>query len=164
MQLKKRAFVSVIFLSLIFLAGCRKFFWKQVSAEEQLLDQLQDTGIAPESRFSIISIITGNYIAEKDYNQAILFLTDWVERHPEDEFNTYWLFMTAYIYQQQDADVIAAYYFERILQNYPDILVKEQSVHFLCLQNLIRISNNSSDRIRYFNDLINRFSNEVSIT
>ena len=44
------------------------------------------------------------------------------------------------------------------------ILVKDKSIHFICLQNLIQISENTSNRIRYFNQLINRFPTNISIT
>ena len=59
-----------------------------------------------------------NLIAEKNYNQLVLFLTDWVERHPKDPYNTYWLFMTAYVYIQQDADPVAAY--RRAMQEFTE--------------------------------------------
>ena len=52
---------------------------------------------------------------------------------------------------ENDARPIARYYLERIIKNYPDLLVQGQSVHFLCLQNLIRISETSGNRITYYN-------------
>ena len=72
--------------------------------------------------------------------------------------------MTAYAYMSSGAEPVAEYYFDRILQGYQDLLVKGNSVHFICLQNLIQISKTPRNRIRYFNDLINRFPANVSIT
>jgi outer membrane protein assembly factor BamD (BamD/ComL family) len=132
--------------------------------QTQLKKLLDNTNLNPEGRYAVINSMANNLIAEKNYNQLILFLSDWVERHPKDTYNTYWLFMTAYVYMQQGADPMAAYYFDRILQDYPDIMVKNQSVHFLCLQHLIRISTRPSDRIKYFNELISRFPSSVNIT
>ena len=65
---------------------------------------------------------------------------------------------------QENADSVAEYYFDRIIQNYDDLLVKGKSVHVLCLQNLIQISTSSDNRIYYFNQLITRFPDEVNIT
>ena len=72
--------------------------------------------------------------------------------------------MTGYAYLSMSAEPFAEYYFDRILRHYPDLLVKGRSVHFLCLKNLIRISKTSSTRIAYFNEMINRFPSEVSVT
>ena len=94
----------------------------------------------------------------------ILFLTDFVEKNPDNPYNSYWLLLTAYTYMQENADSVAEYYFDRIIQNYDDLLVKGKSVHVLCLQNLIQISTSSDNRIYYFNQLITRFPDEVNIT
>ena len=50
------------------------------------------------------------------------------------------------------------------MQQCQDLLVKGKSVHFLCLQNLIQISKTPSHRIKYFNDLINRFPDNINTT
>lgn len=171
MQVKKR--LSVLFsIILLAAAGCSAkkdpklatAQKKMAATQIQLKSLLEKDNLNAQSRFAVINSMADNLIAAKNYNQLVLFLTDWVERHPKDSYNTYWLFMTAYVYIQQGADPVAAYYFDRILQNYPDIMVKNQSVHFLCLQQLIRITTRPADRIKYFNELITRFPSNVSIT
>ncbi len=103
-------------------------------------------------------------------SEMALFLTEWVETHPEDTYNAYWLFMVASSYLSEsktgnsDYKAIAEYYFERIIRNYPDLLVNGQSIHFASLQHLIQISKNPANRIFYFNKLINSFQKNVSIT
>ena len=94
----------------------------------------------------------------------ILFLTDWVEKNPKDIYNAYWLLMVASSYLENGAEPVAEYYFNRILKNYPDLLVQGKSVHFICLQHLIQISTDSTNKISYFNQLVNRFPSLVSIT
>lgn len=130
----------------------------------QLQSLLNSTSLDKQSRYAVINSIVNNYLAKKEYEQLILFLTTWIERNPDDIYNTYWLFITAHIYMQNDAWPIAEYYFDRILENYSDIMVKGQSVHFQCLKNLIRISTTPANRIKYFNELISRFPANVSIT
>ena len=93
-----------------------------------------------------------------------MFLTDFVEKNPDNPYNAYWLLLTAHTYMQENAESVAEYYFDRIIQNYDDLLVKGKSVHILCLQNLIQISTSSDNRIYYFNQLITRFPDEVNIT
>ncbi|MCI1208643.1 MAG: tetratricopeptide repeat protein [Treponema sp.] len=135
-----------------------------VTAQQQLQNILETPDIGIQSRYAVINKMTTNLLKEKDYQTLILFLTNWVEKHPSDPYDAYWLLMTAYVYVEEDAEPVAEYYFDRILQDYPDLLIHGKSIHFLCLQHLIRISTDSENRIKYFNQLINQFPSEVSIT
>lgn len=132
--------------------------------QEELLALLQNPNIDSASRYAIINQIANNLLLINDRQGVILFLTGWVDDHPDDIYNAYWLLMTAYAYMADGSEPVAEYYFDRILQNLPDLLVKGNSVHFMCLQNLIHISKTPRNRILYFNDLITRFPTNVSIT
>lgn len=129
------------------------------------LQQLLETEVLNEQqRYAIVRRMANNLAAQNDYQNLILFLTDWVEENPDDMYNSYWLLMTASAYLATNAEPIAEYYFDRILQQYPDLLVKDNSIHFICLQNLIQISKTPAHRIKYFNELIDRFPQDVNTT
>ncbi len=148
-------------------ASCRKETAAQKkfsTTQAQLLTLLKDETLSDKTRYAVINRVANNLYSRKDYNQTILFLTDWVESHPEDPYNTYWLLLVAQTYLETEAEPVAEYYFERILRNYGDLLVQGKSVHFLCLQHLIQISTAPTNRIFYFNQLITRFPSNVSIT
>lgn len=132
--------------------------------QKELFELLEKEKTNYQSSFSIINQIADSYRYQNDNKSLILFLTDFVEKNPENPYNAYWLLLTAYTYMQENADSVAEYYFDRIIQNYDDLLVKGKSVHILCLQNLIQISTSSDNRIYYFNQLITRFPDEVNIT
>ena len=133
--------------------------------QKELETLLQASNASDENlRYAIINKISAKWLADQKYDDLILYLTDHVERNPNDKYNAYWLLMTAYAYVQLRQERVAEYYFERIIKNYPDLRVKDQSVHFLCLERLIQISTNHENRIQYFNTLINRFPSNVSIT
>ncbi len=134
------------------------------TTQEQLLSILNTSQLPSEERYAIVNTIASNMLSVKDYSGAELFLTDWVNSHPDDEYNAYWLLMTAYAYLESGASPVAEYYFERIINDYPDLTVKDTSVHFLCLQHLIQISSSSANRIIYFNQLIDSFADNVSLT
>lgn len=137
---------------------------KYRQTQEQLTGLLENSSLNKETRYAVINKIATNMLSVKDYNSLILFLTDWVEEHPDDIYNAYWLLMTAYAYLENNAQPVAEYYFERIINNYNDLIVQGQSVHFLCLQQLIQISTSTANRILYFNQLIDRFASKVNIT
>lgn len=132
--------------------------------QQQLYDILEQQELPPESRYTIINRIASNLLAAKEYNQLIIFLTGYVEENPDDTYNAYWLLMTAYVYMQLEAKPMAEYYFDRIINTCLDLEVQGQSIHFLCLQNLIQISQNSTHRISYFTEIINRFPQLVNTT
>ncbi len=132
--------------------------------QNSLYNLLQNENHSKETRYAIVNRIANNMLSIKDYNSLILFLTDWVEKHPDDSYNCYWLLMTAFAYLETDAKPMARYYFERIINNYEDLMVLGKSIHFLCLQHLIQISTNPTNRISYFNQLSTRFPGNVKIT
>ncbi|MGN0726471.1 MAG: tetratricopeptide repeat protein [Treponema sp.] len=163
----KRLLIAVIFCSLFFSCSLQNQNYKKKKQDAmflQLKGILNNPELDSQGRYSVIKNISNIYFTQKKYNQLVLFLTDWIERHPEDEYNTYWLYITACIYMESDATPIAEYYFDRILKNYSDIMVNGQSIHFQCLRQLIKISTTSANRIKYFNELINRFPSKISVT
>ena len=150
----------------ILLSSCQKEP-EQGSKEKtqaELKEILLTQQLEPKQRYTIINQMANALLSEQDYQGVILLLTNWVEENPDDMYNSYWLLMTAYAYLSLNAEPVAEYYFDRILQTCPDLLVKGSSIHFMCLQNLIQISKTPSHRIKYFNELINRFPDNVNTT
>lgn len=132
--------------------------------QTQLIALLDDESLSEQTRYAVTKGVAGNLYSAGNLNGMTLFLTNWVETHPDDAYNTYWLLLVAQAYLEADAEPVAEYYFERILRDYPDLLVQGRSVHFQSLQHLVRISTNSTNRISYFNQLITRFPSDVSRT
>lgn len=161
----KNFFLAALILAPLLLSGCSS---KEELKNKETLSQLQTLLETPhlidESRYAVINRIANIYYSGNNYDSLILFLTDWVEVHPADKYNAYWLFLVASCYLKNNAEPIAEYYYERILNNYPDLMVNGQSLHFSCLQHLIQISKSTQNRISYFNRLINSFPQNVSIT
>lgn len=132
--------------------------------QSKLIALLEKTEAGSGTQYAVINKIAQNHLAVNDYESLSLFLTQWVEEHPDDPYNSYWLLMTAYSYLECNAEPIAEYYFERIINNYQDLMFQGQSIHFICYQHLINISKNPANKIAYFNQLISRFPNEVKST
>lgn len=164
--MKLRSFFLFILVFLILISSCKKqeTFTRITENNQQEFEELLKTNLNEKQRYSIINQMATNYLAKENYHELILFLTKLTEENPDDLYNSYWLLMTAYAYLSLNSDVVAEYYFERVLNQEQDLLVKGNSIHFLCLQNLIQISKNPTHRIRYFNELIERFSDKINIT
>ena len=164
---RKTVCICICLVSII-ACGCSRsssFGTKAVEKKQkELKTLLEKNKMNSGSRYAVINQMADNFLNSKDYQGVILFLTDWVERNPDDKYDSYWLLMTAYAYLSLNSEPVAEYYFDRILREYPDLLVKGKSIHFTCLRNLIRISKTPRNRIKYFNEMINRFPSDVSIT
>ncbi len=120
--------------------------------------------LSEKSRYAIMNQIASKMLEEGDTDELLLLLTEFVETNPHDKYNSYWLLMCAYTYIEMGQEKVAEYYFERILRCYDDLVVKGQSIHFLCLERLIQISENPENRISYFNTLMSRFPEKVNLT
>ena len=148
----------------LLVCACRNDREAQQEHSQQLVALLADKTLSEQSRYAVINRIAHIHYAEKDYTRMILFLTDWVENNPADKYDSYWLLMVAQAYLEQEAEPIAEYYFERILKNYPDLLVQGKSIHLSCLQQLIKITRTPANRIAYYNELVSRFPSDVNAT
>ncbi|MDR2659292.1 MAG: tetratricopeptide repeat-containing protein [Spirochaetaceae bacterium] len=119
-----------------------------------LLSQEPEPGA---ERFSIVREIANEYKRIDDYNRLINFLSSWVDEHPADPFNTYYLFMTAYAYLELEAPPVSALYFNLIVKNYPDLIVRGESIHLICLQQLINLVDAPAQKIWCYEELLSRF-------
>ncbi len=154
-----------LFLPLFFSISCKNSTYNDsLDIQEEFQELLEDQSLNPQQRYTIVNQMANNILAKKDFQSAILFLTNWVEEHPDDMYNSYWLLMTAHAYLSLDAEPVAEYYFDRILSQSQDLLVKGTSIHLICLQNLIQISKTPAHRIKYFNELIDKFPQNVNTT
>jgi tetratricopeptide (TPR) repeat protein len=114
-----------------------------------------------EEQFSIVQKIANEYARLKEFGRLINFLTSWTSSHPDDPYTAYYLLMTAYAYNQQEAYGAAALYYDRIIKNHPDLLVRGESIHFICLNQLITLVDNRQQRVWYYEELISRFPTRI---
>ena len=125
-----------------------------------LLDREKDSA---QNEFAVIREIAASYARLKDYSRLIHFLSARTIDFPDDPYNGYYLLMIAYAYMQLDSYPIAARYFDLILKNYPDLTINEESIHLVCLKQLIGLNDNSEQQVLYYEELISRFSGKIDL-
>ncbi|MDR3342383.1 MAG: tetratricopeptide repeat protein [Treponema sp.] len=123
-----------------------------------LLTQEEEPG---ETQCAVIREIANTYAGTQEYGILINFLTARTNQYPDDPYNAYYLLMTAYAFMQQEADAVAALYFDLIIKNYPDLTVQGQSIHLACLNQLITLVDNPERGVKYYQELIARFPNDI---
>lgn len=117
---------------------------------------------SPENKFTAINNITQNLKRKDKTKSLIKFLTAEVDKDMENPYNAYWLLMVANEYLQTGQKPIAEYYLERIVKLYPDMEIRDQSLHYLCLQNLVKISTNDEQLISYYTLLLQTLYDKIN--
>ena len=181
MKIMKKAVVFAFFLLIIVIIGCNidfsdpslwnfssrtpsfvdPYFISGTKADQDILEvyfSLLASGTAnSEEQFALIRDIAYIYLRQREFGILITFLNGRVHEFPDDPYNTYYLFMIAFAYQQMEAFPMAALYFDRIIKNYPDLTVQGSSIHLASLNQLIAIVDNPLKRVWYYEELVLRF-------
>ena len=114
-----------------------------------------------QEQFAVVREIANTYARQKEYSKLINFLSSRIHQYPADPYNSYYLFMTGFGYQQIEAYPAATLYFDMIVKNYPDLKVQGKSIHLACLNQLITMEDNPQQKVWYYEELISRFQEEM---
>jgi len=174
--------ISLLAVSLICLSGCflqrgknndvkhaynppDPYYISGIKAEQDDLEKyfilLASETESSLEQFAVVREIANVYIRQKEYGTLINFLSSRIHEHPDDPYNAYYLFMTAFGYQQMEAHPIAALYLDMIVKNYPDLIVLGNSIHLASLNQLITLVDNPQQKVWYYEELISRFLDQI---
>jgi tetratricopeptide (TPR) repeat protein len=166
--------LSLLFLPFL-LSGCageekraaNPYYMAGTRQEKETLKDLfalLDEESAPgEHQFTVIREIANSYMRLKEYGKLINFLGERTNANPGDPYNAYYILMIAHAYMQQEALPVAARFFELIIKNYPDLTVNGESIHLACLNQLINLTSNPEQKVRYYQELISRFGEKTDM-
>ncbi len=126
-----------------------------------LFINLQKKAPGTDSRFIVIQEIIKTLHAADHEKLLNLFLTSCVEEHPENPYNGYYLYVVAQNHLKAGAEPFAIHYFKRILNNHTDLSINDQSIHYMCLQNLIDLVESPEEKVNYYTSLLSRFGDQV---
>jgi len=116
-----------------------------------------------EKKFIIMRQILDLLSGKSSNGEINLFLTTYVEQNQDDPFNAYYLMIVARNYREDMAYPFAVNYYERILMNYQDLQYLGNSIHYLCLRDLLEMIEDNEAKIVYYKDMIARFSDYINI-
>lgn len=167
----KRSVLTVLLILLItilFSCGSRKEPSPFLTGNEEtdlriqelldILDLQEDDTL----RYGIMEQIISRYMQEEESEILKQFLNKHLYLHPEDSYNAYYLLLLGSIYEEENAMDIAVIYYNRLLKNYEDLIIRGRSIHYFSLEKLIGYyENDKLKKIAYYNELITRFSGEI---
>ena len=129
----------------------------------QLFDLLEQEKDDPRGEFAVIREIAASYARLKDYDRLIHFLSSRTIAFPNDMYNGYYFLMIAYAYIQLGSPNIATRYFELIIKNCRDLTINDESIHLICLRQLIGTSGTAEQQVWYYQELISRFADKIDL-
>jgi len=135
---------------------------KEVDTKVQSLLTLLSENKDDTIRYGIMEQIISQLRNNKRPEVLKRFLNDHLYRFPEDNYNGYYLLLLGTIYEEEGSMDIAVIYYKRLLKNYDDLIIKGQSIHYYSLNKLLKFyTKDPLKKIRYYNELINRFSGDI---
>ena len=170
--------LPAIFIVLLTVAACKRqaqaekqgidpyYISGQRENRENLLDLfnlLKNEKTGSEGEFTVIREIAANYARNREFDRLIHFLSGKTINNASDPYNGYYLMMIAYAYLQLNSEPIAALYFDLILNNYPDLITNNESIHFVCLKQLIELNQNPEKQVWYYKEIISRFPEKIDL-
>ena len=129
----------------------------------RLLAVLDSPESSPERRFVAVGEVSRILAAEGRRPRQLLFLTSYVEDHPRDPYNAYYLAIVAATYRDGGAVPVAVHYYDRILKNHPDLLIDGRSIHLTCLDALIDLVDTPERQVVYYKEIIGRFPDDIDL-
>jgi tetratricopeptide (TPR) repeat protein len=142
-----------------YLRGTRE----QRLALRELWTLLNNENHSETERFAAVREIAKEYQRQNQDTVLVNFLSEWVLKNPSDRYNGFYLLMIANIAIKRDSPALAAFYFNSIVRNYPDLIVKGASIHLECLKQLISLIDNPKEKIWCYEELLNRFQGSIDL-
>ena len=131
-----------------------------VQRESRRLLSLLDEAENPD-RAVIMRRLAGNLRDGGYPGRMTHLLSTHISANPDDPYNGYYLFLIGRHHQRTGDNAFAKRYFRRALYDYSDVDINGESVHFATLEALADISSDPRERIAYYEDLLERFPEEV---
>ncbi|MEM5948799.1 tetratricopeptide repeat protein [Spirochaetia bacterium 38H-sp] len=124
------------------------------------LYQLIETSSPDVSFIAAKKIAT--YLAEtKQWEKRAGFLSYMVSRAPQENISAYYIFLLAEQYRQNNKTNLAINYYKRIVNTYPDLVLKGQHLHLESLKEIVERLDDPWERIKYYNLLIQKFPSQI---
>ncbi len=137
---------------------------RETSTElEKLFEVLNTEELDSRDRSVVIEQIAANLHRAGYPERMKVFLTEYVEAHRGDPYNGYYLFLVAQHYDSNAGAPVARHYYERLVTNYPDLKVRNNSIHFQALSRLVDIADDDNDRLEYYHQITERFPHKVEL-
>ncbi len=127
----------------------------------ELLEISRQPGVDPAMRFAALEPVIARSRNTGDIKWLGALLGEVLETHPADPYGTYYLMAMAEGARESGSESLALDYMRRLLKNFPDLEIKNQSLHLLAMGEIANKTTNPREAIdmrlemgRYYPDRI----------
>ena len=143
-------------ISLPWLTGEKEIDKKLLNLNSMLDEQQEEI-----QRYGIMEQIISQYRSGFFSKELKLFLNQYLHDYPEDSYNCYYLLVLGTLYEEEGLIESASIYYNRLLTNYDDLILKGQSIHLFTLKKLVSWRPGSLQEIEYNQEMLDRFSSDI---
>ncbi len=133
---------------------------QELEEEQRDIISILENTKSPEVKFALHDKLAKNLRLKNKRRSLKIFLSSLTEDE-NNPYRAYWLLMLANEYMEEDMSCLAAYYFERIVKLETDIEIKDKSIYFLSLNNLIKITTDPKRLAEYYSLLLENFYDRI---
>lgn len=158
----------IFFAVLTAMIGCQSDSAYYVVGSDEQQEELRDLFSLleeeerPDREMVLVEQIAGHLVQAGEPGRMRTFLTSFVERNPDHPYNAYFLLLVAK--QHRDTSPkMARHYYDRVVSNYSDLKIEGTSVHYNSLRELVRLTEKPADRLAYYHQLVDRFSQHLDV-
>jgi tetratricopeptide (TPR) repeat protein len=156
-----------LFGTLVVLLGCDPrvdyFVGDSSDSRAQELFALVERETDPAARAVAIERLAGHLLADAGPSTLTAYLTTFVEKHPDDPYGAYYLFLAGQNHLDQGSPSFARYYFERVVHDYRDLDLHGRSLHLQALQHLVRLTPSPAKRVGFYQQLLSDYERDVDV-
>ena len=134
---------------------------KDTDQKIQSLFEMLPTQTGEVQRYGLMEQLISLYRNGNHSEELKLFLNQYIRKYPQDSYNCYYILVLGTLYEEEGAGETASVYFNRLLTNFDDLIIKGSSVHLYTLNKLIAGNPTTLQKIEYYQELISRFPSEV---
>ncbi|OQY31898.1 MAG: hypothetical protein B6241_12730 [Spirochaetaceae bacterium 4572_59] len=160
---------TLIYLLLLSISGCSfdevSYPWlstdKEVDAKLVNLFNMLPEQQNEVQRYGIMEQMISLFRAGGHNKELKHFLNSYFCEYPDDSYNCYYLLILGTLYEEEEAWDVASVYYNRLLTNYDDLVIKGQSIHLFTLKKLLSKRPGTLLEIDYNKELLQRFSMDI---
>jgi len=113
----------------------------------ELLAIARDSTDNPAMRFVALEPVIARARSVGENTWLNLYLGNLLGSHPEDPYGAYYLTVMAEGARESGSRELALDYLRRLLKNYPDLKIGDESIHFLAMNEIARETDNPREAI-----------------
>ena len=163
-MLKRLTFILLVFTAMLSSCGRGPYIPKSLSKDDdlrKLISVAVDPSSDPAMRYAAFEPVISNARKLGEYDWITYMLGSILERNPGDPYGAYYLMAMAEGARDTNAQKLALDYLRRLLADYPDLIIRDRSIHLMALNQLADATSDPREAIDARIEMQRRFADRI---